>query len=396
MDIESRYLYLQVVEQIGEYSDLDEPEIARRAITLARAAREEWVSHPRLRERRSHVGYYLIGEGRERLEKQINFHAPFAEHIRQAVLASPEVYYFVGIELLTFAVIAFLLIGVRSPVSAIAGFVFLFLPAAEAAWGLMNQLTSFILPPRILPKLDFSEGIPPGCGTMVVVPTLLLNEAYVRRMVRELEIRFLANRDARLYFALLTDAPDSQFPSDQSDELVSLCSGLIEELNRKYGGEGVSPFFLFHRFRSFNPSEGSWMGWERKRGKLLDLNELLRGGEDNFPVKAGDVSVLPTINYVITLDSDTQLPRGAARRLVGDPSPSLEPRHRLPQDQYRRRRVRHASAARWNQCPIRRPLAPCQYLFRTDGARPLHPRHLGRLPGSFRRREFRREGDLRS
>jgi hypothetical protein len=316
MDIESRNLYLRVIDKLGDSSDMEEPEIARRAIALARAGQDERASHPRIRERRSHVGYYLIAEGRPLLEKQIHFHVSLAERVRRAILAAPEVYYFVGIELLTFAVIAFLLIGVRSPVSAIAGFVLLFLPATEAAWGVMNQLTSFILPPRMLPRLDFSEGIPPACATMVVVPTLLLNEAYVRRMVRELEIRFLANRDARLYFALLTDAPDSQFPSDQSDELVSLSSTLIEELNRKYRGEDASPFFLFHRFRSFNPSEGSWMGWERKRGKLLDLNELLRGGEDNFPVKVGDLAVLPTINYVVTLDSDTQLPRGAARRLV--------------------------------------------------------------------------------
>jgi hypothetical protein len=317
MDIESRNLYLQVIEKLGDSCGIEEPEIARRAISLGRAAQDEWVSNPRIRERRSHVGYYLIGQGRALLERQIRFHASFVERVRRAVLAWPEVYYFVGIEVVAFAVIAFLLIGVRSPVSAVAGFLLLLLPATEAAWGVMNQLTSFILPPRTLPKLDFSEGIPPDCATMVVVPTLLLKEAYVRRMVRELEIRFLANRDPHLYFALLTDAPDSQFPSEQGDELVSLCSALIEELNRKYGGEGVSSFFLFHRFRSFNPSEGSWMGWERKRGKLLDLNELLRGGEDNFPVKVGDLSVLPTINYVITMDSDTQLPRGAARRLVG-------------------------------------------------------------------------------
>ena len=219
-------------------ADIEEPEIARRAIGLARAAQDEWVSNPRIRERRSHVGYYLIGEGRALLERQIHFRASFAERVRRAVLAWPEVYYFVGIEVLTFAVIAFLLIGVRSPVSVIAGFLLLLLPATEAAWGVMNQLTSFILPPRMLPKLDFSEGIPPDCATMVVVPTLLLNEAYVRRMVRELEIRFLANRDPHLYFALLTDAPDSQFPSDQSDELVSLCSALIEELNRKYRRRG--------------------------------------------------------------------------------------------------------------------------------------------------------------
>jgi len=317
MDVESRNLYLQIIQKLGASSDVEEPEIARRAIALACAAREEWVSRPHIRDRRSHVGYYLVGDGRTLLEKQLRFRPCFAESVQRAILSWPEAYYFVGIEVLTFVVIAFLLVGVRSPVSVIAGFILLVLPATEAAWGIMNQLTSFILPATVLPKLDFSEGLPPECATMVVVPTLVLNAAYVRRMVRELEIRFLANRDPRLYFALLTDAPDSQFPSDQSDELVSLCSVLIEELNRKYRGEGASPFFLFHRFRSFNPSEGAWMGWERKRGKLLDLNELLRGGEDNFPVKVGDLSVLPAINYVITLDSDTQLPRGTARRLVG-------------------------------------------------------------------------------
>ena len=180
----------------------------------------------------------------------------------------------------------------------------------------MNQLTAFILPPRALPKLDFSEGIPSDCATMAVVPTLLLNEAYIRRMVTDLEIRYLANRDANLYFALATDAPDSPSRFDQSDQLASLCSNLIQELNSKYSSSGDSPFFLFHRFRTFNPSEGSWMGWERKRGKLLDLNDLLRGEKDSFPVKVGNLSIFPQIKYVIAVDSDTQLPRDAARRLV--------------------------------------------------------------------------------
>jgi len=316
MDFESRNLYLQAVRQLGACSQTEEPEIARRAIALAGAAREEGPSNSRLRDRRSHVGYYLVDAGRALLERQIHYRASLPERIQRAVRAWPEAYYFVGIELLTFAVVVFLLVGVRSPVSLLAGFLLLLLPATEAAWGVMNQLTSFLLPPCVLPKLDFSEGIPPECATMVVVPTLVLNAAYVRRMVRELEIRYLANRDAHLYFALLTDAPDSQYPSDQSDELVSFCASLIEELNRKYAGSGSSAFFLFHRFRSFNPSEGSWMGWERKRGKLLDLNDLLRGGKDNFPIKVGDLSVLSKIQYVITMDSDTQLPRGTAQRLV--------------------------------------------------------------------------------
>ena len=228
----------------------------------------------------------------------------------------PTAYYFGGIAFLTFAVIAFLLIGARTPLSLFVGFVLLSLPATEAAWGMMNQLTAFILPPRLLPKLKFSDGIPAEYATMVVVPTLVVSDAYVRRMVRELEVRYLANRDANLYFALLTDAPDSQHPFDQSDELVSLASNLVKDLNRRYAQRGGAVFFLFHRFRTFNPSEESWMGWERKRGKLLDLNELLRGHSDRFPVKVGDLSVLPRIKYVITLDADTQLPRDVARDLV--------------------------------------------------------------------------------
>jgi len=219
MDVVSRDLYLQSVQEIAASSDIEEPEIARRAIALASAAREEWASRPHIRDRRSHVGYYLVGDGRALLEKQLRFRPTFAESVQRAILSWPEAYYFVGIEVLTFVVIAFLLVGVRSPVSVVAGFILLVLPATDAAWGIMNQLTSFILPATVLPKLDFSEGIPPECSTMVVVPTLVLNEAYVRRMVRELEIRFLANRDPHLYFALLTDAPDSNFPLTKATNL---------------------------------------------------------------------------------------------------------------------------------------------------------------------------------
>ena len=165
MDFEGRNLYLQVIQQLAGSSKAEEPEIARRAIALARAALKEQTSNPRIRDRRSHVGFYLIGEGRASLERQIHFRASFAERVQRAALAWPEVYYFVGIELLTFAIITFLLIGARTSVSVIVGFMLLFFPAIEAAWGAMNQLTSFILPPRVLPKLDFSEGIPPDCAT---------------------------------------------------------------------------------------------------------------------------------------------------------------------------------------------------------------------------------------
>jgi cyclic beta-1,2-glucan synthetase len=132
-----------------------------------------------------------------------------------------------------------------------------------------------------------------------------------------MEIRYLANRDPNLYFALVTDSPDSDQLNDERDRLVDVCRDLIEGLNRQYQSEGRSPLFMLHRHRAYNECEGRWMGWERKRGKLLDLNQLLRGGFDAFPVKVGDLPVLPRVRYVITLDSDTQLPRDSAAKLIG-------------------------------------------------------------------------------
>src|SRR5207237_2847935 len=115
----------------------------------------------------------------------------------------------------------------------------------------------------------------------------------------------------------LTDLPDTREPAEEKDERVDLCARLIEELNKKYSPQGAGSFLLLHRHRVYNPREKVWMGWERKRGKLLDLNKLLRGEFDSFPVKVGELSALSTVRFVITLDSDTELPRGSAHRMVG-------------------------------------------------------------------------------
>src|SRR5579885_1859536 len=181
----------------------------------------------------------------------------------------------------------------------------------------MNYLFTTVLTPRILPKLDFSKGVDPSCATMVAIPTLLLNEKQIRGLVDDLEVRYLVNHDRNICFALLTDLPDTAEPVGEHDARVDLAIRLIDELNRKYAGQPYGGFYLFHRHRVYNPREGAWMGWERKRGKLLDLNQMLRKVFDPFPVKAGDLSRLPHIRYVLTLDSDTQLPRGSAQRMIG-------------------------------------------------------------------------------
>jgi hypothetical protein len=153
--------------------------------------------------------------------------------------------------------------------------------------------------------------------TVVAIPTLLLNEKQVRQLADDLEVRFLGNHDPNLHFMLLTDLPDSAGKPAEDNFLVDLCSELINGLNDKYRGKKMGTFFLLHRSPVYNPRERLWMGWERKRGKLMDLNQLLRGHFDSFPVKIGDLSILPSVRYVITLDSDTELPRGSARRMVG-------------------------------------------------------------------------------
>src|SRR5438552_1395784 len=191
------------------------------------------------------------------------------------------------------------------------------LPAAESAVAIANQLVVMFVKPRTLPKMDYSAGIPAESKTLVVVPTLLVSREQMERSVRDLEIRFLGNRDANLHFGLLTDPPDAATQFDKRDELAPECAQLIEQLNERYAHEGKGTFFLFHRDRTFNSIEKVWMGWERKRGKLLDLNNLLLGKTNNFSTVAGEKSLLGGIKYVITLDADTQLPRDAGRKLVG-------------------------------------------------------------------------------
>jgi cyclic beta-1,2-glucan synthetase len=204
-----------------------------------------------------------------------------------------------------------------SPGLILLTMIVLLLPCSQSAVQVVNYLITSILRPRILPKLDFSKKIPDDCITLVAIPSLLLNENQVRRLVEDLEVRFLGNHDRNLHFALLTDLPDSPFPPREDDPLVELCSSLITELNEKYADLRMGSFLLLHRHRTYNPREQAWMGWERKRGKILDLNKLLRRQFDSFPIKVGDVSILQRIRFVITLDSDTELPRGSAHRMIG-------------------------------------------------------------------------------
>ncbi len=321
MDFQSRELYRHRVAHLAEHSDCSELEIAKLVIELTGESSQHPASDPRLAWRKSHVGYYLIEEGARQLHARAGVRLPFGERVQDFLRRHPEEFYLGGVEVLTLLIVLAIMTpvfnGFNSFLSRIAAILLLLLPASQSAVEVMNYLTTALLHPRILPKLDFEDGIPEDCVTMVVIPTLLLSEKQVHHLVDDLEVRYLGNSSRNLHFALLTDMPDSAEAPNEEDPLVALCGKLIEDLNRKYAGEGLGSFALFHRHRIYNPREGVWMGWERKRGKLLDFNRLIKGKYDSFPVKVGDLSLLPTVRFVVTLDTDTELPRGTAHRLVG-------------------------------------------------------------------------------
>jgi len=321
MDLESRNSYRERVAQIAKRSDMTEMEVARHALALARDAEKRGSGDPRSAQREAHVGYYLVGDGTDYLCRRVAYNPTFGERVRGWLRKHPDEYLLVGISVFTFVILTgvlWLLTPSNTPLSIILiSMVILLLPSSQAAVQLMNYLTTNLLHPTTLPKLDYSRGIPDDGVTLVAIPTLLLNEGQVHHLVEELEVRYLGNHDANIHFAIVSDLPDSHEPAPEDSELVDLCSKLITELNERYGAKEEGTFFHLHRHRVYNPREKGWMGWERKRGKLLDLNQLLRGRFDSFPVKVGELSRLRTVRFVITLDSDTELPRGSAHRMIG-------------------------------------------------------------------------------
>ena len=209
------------------------------------------------------------------------------------------------------------IVGASLPQLALAA-VLTLIPGLSVASSLVDWVTTLIVKPAALPKLDFKDGIPQRCQSLIAIPALLTRPAEVASLLAQLEQHFLRNRDDHLLFALLTDFTDAaQENMPEDDALLDQARAGIDKLNHKYTGATGGPFYLLHRRRMWNPSEGAWMGWERKRGKLHELNQLLRGSEaTSFCALVGDLNRLPGVQYVITLDADTQLEQGGGQALV--------------------------------------------------------------------------------
>jgi cyclic beta-1,2-glucan synthetase len=302
MDFATRDRYRHQVEKMARRSKLTEQEVAEKAVLFAGESACAT----------GHVGYHLVGPGAREFRKLIGCKAWWG--FREVLERWPSWLYFSIIVLVTALVVA----GfewLAGPFELWIGLL-LMVPASQAALEIVNALVSRLMPPRLLPSMDFSHGIPDDSKTMVVVPTLLVSEANASRLVEDLEIRYLANREANLYFALLTDFPDADRERTENDAVLKGCVGGIERLNARYGSGGEGPFYLFHRPRRWNAAESKWMGYERKRGKLNDLNRLLLGRGNCFETVCGEQARLREIRYVITLDTDTQLPRDTAWKMV--------------------------------------------------------------------------------
>lgn len=317
MDFATRDRYRHSVERIAGHCSLSEQEVAHRAVKLARENFETKGSD----DRGSHVGFYLIDKGLANLERAAGMDRSLRESFDRTFFRFPLICYLGAITIVTTLISAALLdqafrLGSNGWMLVLAS-IFLVLCMSSPAVGLVNWLATLLVGPHALPRMDFSSGIPHKLRTLVVVPSVLNSPENVADLLEGLEVRYLANRDANanLYFGLLTDLVDAKQEVMPEDEhLLIMARQGIEALNEKYHDK---IFFLFPRQRMWNPEEGIWRGYERKRGILGDLNTLLRGiPKNSFSQITGDESILPGIKYVITVDEDTKMPYDSARRLV--------------------------------------------------------------------------------
>ena len=319
MDFLSRDRYRQAVEELAEPSGEAQVRVALRAVEAARlAAVTEGPAS-----RAAHVGHHLIGKGRRAFETTIGWRPGLLRGLRRLAFANATPVYLGSITLLTLAAlaagVAYARLGAATIAQQIVVALLLLVPASQLTIALTQRLAAAFAPPRRLPRLDFLSGIPEDARTLVVVPTLLTSVEYVEHLLEHLEVLALGNLDPRIHFAILGDFVDAvarEQPQDAAIIAAARCG--IDALNARHGEGRGDRFFLFHRARQWNEQEATWMGWERKRGKLEELNRLLRGAKDtSFDVQVGALGLLPSVRYCITLDSDTRLPRDVARKLVG-------------------------------------------------------------------------------
>jgi cellobiose phosphorylase len=335
MDFNTRDHYRHIVESLAQKSSSSEIQVAEYAITLAQLHRDTDKRH-------QHVGYYLVGVGRYLLNDEIEIESTIGSRIRENFRRFPLNIYLGSIALVSIIGLAAFAYNFQSPEMPLTNGWFIalsllfFICVSQFSVFFVNWLITLFAEPDMLARLDFSKLIPVECRTMVIIPSFLSNQKNVDHLIQQLELHFLANRNTNLYFGLLTDFVDSAHETQSLDNLLlNRVSEGIDNLNKKYAAGENSLFCLFHRPRHWNEQEKTWMGYERKRGKLMQFNTLLRGGAAAcFSLIKADLTLLPTIKYVITLDTDTQLLPETAHKLISTMAhplnqPEFDPRRNV-------------------------------------------------------------------
>jgi cyclic beta-1,2-glucan synthetase len=320
MDFATRDQYRHAIEDLARRSHRSELDVTRLAMAHAKRAAGAAPG-----ERSADPGYYLLAQGRALLETEIGYRPPPRQRLLRAFLSGATPGYLATITIVTGLLLALPLLAGHafgmSPGALVLLGLLAMIPASDLALALINRTVMDLIGPRPLPRLELREGVPASMRTLVVVPTLLTSAAEIEEHVNRLEIHFLANPDGHVHFVLLSDWKDAAAETMPEDAgLLTLAIDGIARLNARSGAAptGGERFLLLHRPRTWNAREGTWMGWERKRGKLDELNELLTGTGGTTFAALGPASDVPTgVRYVITLDADTRLPRGAVNRLVG-------------------------------------------------------------------------------
>ncbi|AEF16491.1 glycosyltransferase 36 [Thermoanaerobacterium xylanolyticum LX-11] len=317
MDFESRDYYRHQIEEIAKRYKTSETFVARKALECAR----EVLNDNNKPEYINHVGFYIIGKGRSILESKIG-HKKNSVKVMRVVKSHIAIFYIASIVALTiFASAALWALLIFNGLAAIYAFILAaisIIPISEFVIQAVNWAIIHIKRPTIIPKIELKNGIPKEAATMVIVPVLLTSVKRVKELLAQLEITYISNKEDNLYFAIVGDFKDTNKEKLEDDEeIVNTALGGIKELNEKYG-EGKDIFFYFHRKRVYCQTQNAYMGWERKRGAIVEFNELLMGSNDtSFYVKSANVEELPRIKYVITLDADTNLIMDTAKRLIG-------------------------------------------------------------------------------
>ena len=362
MDFKTRDMYRNEIEKLARNSEYTEITLAEHLLHYAR----QFIQEENVSDVKSdiHIGEFLIGKHRKTFVKNIGYRPRAGTVIKEWVLEHGKGVYLGTVLPITLVILALLFSFIQlphliqseafvhsnqswdivrnlfgSPVMWIVGVLIalaMCIPAFTIATSLVNWIITLYIPPRILPKMDFKHRIPQCFSTIVVIPALIGSRRDIDSLVFQIEKHYLRNQEPGFQFAILTDFFDADEEIQPNDaELMYYGQSMIAKLNKKYAQIPVGfqvdknneeaiidRFFFMHRKRLWNPSEGKWMGWERKRGKLHEFNKLIRGDQQHSFVSLTDdfnrdPHQLDHIKYVITLDDDSILPIGAGKRLVG-------------------------------------------------------------------------------